>query len=48
MDREDMVCIHTHTHTHTHTHIRMMEYYSAKKINDNVICSNTDATRESY
>ena len=41
MDKEDVAwCVHTHTHTHTHTHA--LEYYSAIRKNNFVICSNMD------
>ena len=43
MDKD--VCVYIHTH-HTQTYIHTMEYCSAIKKNEIMLCSNMDATRD--
>ena len=44
MDKQDV----THTRAHTHTHTYTMEYYSAIKNENFVICSNMNSLGRQY
>ena len=48
--KEDVLCVHIHTHTHTYIYVCVYMYneilLSSKKEQNDVICSNVDATRD--